>query len=378
MEWLPRLIAALPPAQRMHATRLLAVVASEGTIVPPSTMLPWLAQTFGSVELPLRQRITRVTNRWTFEGATFNALRALRPGGGTSGTHGPSAATLAAVRARIAATAGDDFCDPERRTPADIFGRVRGRRSVTAANVARADGWHGVVIFNRHDPLAFDAAQVADALATAGEWVERAHTLDHAARHGFIFWNCLPRAGASLVHGHLQMTLSTTMPHAHVALWHAAALRYQAETGADYFADLTALYSALGLSVRLGETTVLASLTPAKEREVLLLAPQRTVGAHHRPDWAALAAALTWVLGVLRERMGVLAFNVAIFGPPLGDEARGEWAGFPLVARVVDRGDPLAPTADIAAMELFASSVVAADPFTVAREFQAAADSMRR
>jgi hypothetical protein len=63
--------------------------------------------------------------------------------------------------------------------------------------------------------------------------------------------------------------------------------------------------------------------------------------------------------------MGVQAFNVAVFGPPLGDIDE-RWAGFPLVARLVDRGDPTSDASDIAAMELFGSSVIASDPFEVA------------
>ena len=35
--------------------------------------------------------------------------------------------------------------------------------------------------------------------------------------------------------------------------------------------------------------------------------------------------------------------------------------------RLVDRGDPTSPTADIGAMELYAQSVVAADPYDVKR-----------
>jgi hypothetical protein len=76
--------------------------------------------------------------------------------------------------------------------------------------------------------------------------------------------------------------------------------------------------------------------------------------------------------------MGVLAFNAGIFGPPLaasGQMASGEqdedWAGFPLIARLVDRGNPLSTTSDIAGLELFGSSVVASDPFEVARILQA-------
>lgn len=368
-------VDTLAPASCELAQRLFEMVETEGVIVPPPEMEPWLARTFGSAEATLRQRIIRVTNRWTFEGATFNPLRSRRPGSGTTQA-APQTGPLAMppeLRDRIQATEGDDFCDPEHRTPADSFGRVRGQQVVTAANVAKAEGWHSVAIFDRHDPLAIDEALVADLLAVAGEWTERAHEKDEAARYFFLLWNCLPRAGASLIHGHAQMTLSTVMAQARVELWRAAAARYAEATGGDYFADLAAVYRGLGLAVptRDPAVTLFASLTPAKEREFVLLAPPwRADGRSLALE--TLAQPLAAGLEVMLHTLGVRAFNVAVFGPPLpGDPRRDEWAGFPLVARFVDRGNPLAPTSDIAALELFGSSVIASDPFDVARSLRA-------
>jgi hypothetical protein len=42
------------------------------------------------------------------------------------------------------------------------------------------------------------------------------------------------------------------------------------------------------------------------------------------------------------------------------------------MVRIVDRGDPGSPTSDIGAMELYAASVVSADPFEVAARLRAA------
>lgn len=374
-------LGALTTEQQALADRLFEIVEAEGTIAPPPEMEPWLARTFGSVEATLRQRIIRVTNRWTFEGATFNPLRSRRPGSGT--TQAATQATTPAgpleipaeLRERIQASAGDDFCDPEHRTPADSFGRVRGRHVVTAANVAKAEGWHSVAIFDRHDPLAIDTDLVADLLSVAGAWAERAHAMDDAARYFFLLWNCLPRAGASLIHGHAQMTLSATMAQARVELWRAAATRYREANGSDYFADLAAVHRALGLGVPVGDSsaTLFASLTPAKEREFVLLAdPWRADTANGQSRaLETLARPLAATLEVMLHTLGVRAFNIAIFGPPLpGDPRADEWAGFPLVARFVDRGNPLAPTSDIAGLELFGSSVIASDPFDVARSLR--------
>jgi hypothetical protein len=353
---LPRLIAELPDHERALVERVFAVEASEGEIVPPPEMGSWLAATFGSVEAVLQQRVVRVMNRWTFEGATFNPLRARRPISNVGSASG------ARVRLRIEATRGDDFCDPERRTPAEVFGRVRVGRVSAASNVAKADGWHVVLIFDEHDPLAIDAQNVADLLATAEAWAARVRERDPSARHLFFGWNCLWRAGASQIHAHAQLTLSAGMAQAHVEAWRAAAQRYRRKTGGDYFGDLMAAHRALGLAAEIGPVARFVSLTPAKEREVVLLTPAGD-------GLSSIAAPLAQTLQVMLDSMGVQAFNVAVFGPPLGDVDE-RWAGFPLVARLVDRGNPNSDASDVAAMELFGSSVIASDPCEVARALQ--------
>lgn len=364
---LPRLIEALPHAERTLVRRLFDVVEDAGEIVSPPELVPWLERTFGSLQAVRQQHVVRVTNRWTFEGTTFNTLRARRPGAGV--TNDPK--RMAEVRARIEAARGDDFCLPEQRTPADTFGRVYGRYCRTAANVARADGWHGVVILDEHNPLAVTPAQITDALLVARAWAWRARELDPRARHLFVLWNCLWRAGASLVHSHMQMTLSKAMAHARVELWRAAARRYTYETGGSYFADLLTAHQALGLAIWPGSASAFASLTPLKEREVVLLAPSHCWTTTSRDEaTGALEDLLAGPVARLIEGMrqtGVVAFNAAIFGPPL-EQHDGDWSDFPTIARLLDRGDPLSATADVAAMELFASSVVASDPFAVARQ----------
>ena len=51
--------------------------------------------------------------------------------------------------------------------------------------------------------------------------------------------------------------------------------------------------------------------------------------------------------------------------PPLIADGN-DWRRFPPHARLVDRGDPANKTSDIGGMELYAASVVAADPFLLA------------
>ena len=72
-------IAALPSEPREAAQRIYAVSTSTGTLVPPDAMRPWIEKHFGSVDAVRSQKIVRVTDRFTLEGALFNELRAMRP-----------------------------------------------------------------------------------------------------------------------------------------------------------------------------------------------------------------------------------------------------------------------------------------------------------
>src|SRR5579885_3757762 len=103
---LPELVDALATDQQILVTRLFQIVTSQGQIDPPDTMKAWIKETFGSLAAALQQRVVRVTNRWTFEGAAFNPLRARRPG---SGFH-PQARAVppAELRERIERSSGDD------------------------------------------------------------------------------------------------------------------------------------------------------------------------------------------------------------------------------------------------------------------------------
>ena len=180
-------VASLPATARAAADRIFAISTTVGRLDPPAEMHDWIRKLFGSVEAVREQRIVRVNNQVTLEGALFNELRALRP---------MEVKGADEVRATIASSANDPFCRPETGTPADIFGRVEGASGITASNVAKYDGFHGVLVFKEHDPLApIDAGAIRDHLATARRWAERALEADPAARYYFLMWNSLWRAG---------------------------------------------------------------------------------------------------------------------------------------------------------------------------------------
>ncbi len=353
---LEELLARLPASSRACAERIYSVTTTVGRLDPPPEMGPWIAKLFGSVDAVREQRIVRVTDVVRLEGALFNELRARRP---------MEVKGVDEVRLVIDASRGDPFDHPETGTPADAFGRIRGEHGITAANVAKYDGQHGVLVFDQHDPLAaMDESTVRDHFATARSWAVQAMKQDPAARYYFLMWNSLWRAGGSIVHGHMQMTTTRGTHYPKVEALRRAALAYEQRHGHDYFDDLWAVHRDLGLGVEVGDARLFASLTPVKERELIALGRP---GATE----AGLAGAVARALAAFRT-LGVVAHNMALYLPPLLPAAGGEdWRGFPPIARLVDRGDPANKTSDIGAMELYAASVIASDPFRVADALRA-------
>ncbi len=347
---LPALIEGLPPGDRALAERILATSATTGRLDPPVGMRPWIEKSFGSVDAVTEQRIVKVTNRITLEGTLFNELRASRP---------LDTGVSLDLDSEIAATEGDPFCSPEEGTPADVFGRISGEHATTASNIAKYDGFHGVVVFDDHNPLHLTPGKVSDYVSVGLEWCRKALEADPEAKYPFLMWNCLWRAGGSIIHGHAQVTATRDAHYPKVERLRRAAAGYRSEHRSDYFTDLYRVHDALGLGVPAEDgVRAFASLTPVKEKELVVIGGDATDAALHRTVGALLQ-------GFVRD-LGARAFNVAFYMPPLAP-ADEDWSGFPAVVHIVDRGDPANRTSDIGAMELYAAPVVASDPFAVVR-----------
>jgi hypothetical protein len=341
------LVAALDEQERARFSRIVHVSESTGHLEAPDSMRPWIEKLFGSVDAVEHQSIVKTTNLVTMEGTLFNALRASRP------FESKQSDDLDAI---VNGGTGDPFCMPLEGTPEDVFGRVHGQHAITASNVAKYDAFHGVVIFDHHNPLEFDEASISDAIDVGLEWGRRAFEADPAARYLFFMWNCLWKSGASILHGHAQVAATRDIHYAKIEGLRRQALAYRAEHGTSYFDDLIAAHRALDLVTDLGDTAIITSLTPIKEKEALLIAPAIT------PD---LRRGIGHVLDRFVHGLGVTSFNLVIYMPPIADVPE-DWTGFPTMVRIVDRGELSNKTADMGAMELYASSVVSSDPFRVA------------
>jgi len=349
---LPRLVAALPAESQERFNRIFHLSAPTGHLSPPRVMHPWIRKYFGSLEAVTSQQIIKLTNVVTWEGALYNDLRARRP---------MEVREHDAVRHIIQNNGTGPFSKPEDGTPADTFGRVQGRHSITASNIAKYDEFHGLVIFDEHDPLRLDREAVSDYLDTALAWAAKAHATDPSARYFFFMWNCLWKSGASITHGHAQMTLTRDMHYAKVESLRRAALAYRQQHGATYFDDLYTVHRDLGLTFDADGLRSLAYLTPIKEKEVLLIAADVS---------ASLKEQIYHVLCTFTQELNVLSFNLALYMPPLDIPEGEDWSHFPVLVRIVDRGDLGNRVTDFGGMELYAQSVIGTDPFFVAHSLR--------
>lgn len=361
IDQLDKLLQTLPAQEQERFSRIYHLSISEAELIPPAMMIPWLTETFGqpgessaqTLERVRRQRVVKITNRFTLETTLFNPLRAQRPimvnALGGEGTPADLSHLLEASR-------GDDFCAPLSFTPADPFGRLESEHSVTASNIAKIDRYHGLVIFREHNLLRLDHEAIADALQLALRWLHRAHAEDPTACYPLIFWNSLWKSGASHLHAHIQIVLSKGIAYGRIEQWRRAAETYHRRWGESYFDTLIRVHRSLGLSHNHGEIALLAHLTPVKEREIVIIAPAAN---------EALFQLVGQVLIRYTSTLGAWAFNLAIYLPPLGPTPE-DWSTFPAIVRIVDRGHPFSRSVDIGAIELFAASAVSSDPFSLA------------
>jgi hypothetical protein len=347
---LDEIVGDLPIEERLAFESVFHVSTTVGDLVPPETMHKWIEDRFGNIDLVRHQKIVKVTNVVTLEGVLFNWLRSARP----------IWRQELNLDSELEQNKNEPFDNLLELTPEDTFGRVEGEWCITASNIAKFDGYHGVVVFKERHPLRFTREHIHDYLNTGERWAALAHRSDPTAKYYFFLWNCLWRAGASLLHGHAQVLLGREMHYAGIESLRRAALLFEATHRQNYFDALYAAHELVGAGFQRHGVRVIANLAPIKEHEVILIADDMSESLKDR---------VYDVLACYRDRIGATSFNLVLYRPPLAptDES---WDGFPVMVRIVDRGDPTTRTNDFGAMELYAASVVSSDPLQLAQTLQ--------
>jgi galactose-1-phosphate uridylyltransferase len=313
--------------------RFYSFEISTGRLAIPKGMEDWVKKWFGSVERVEKQRIVSIKNKFTGENSLFNKLRIDRP----------VEAKSTIEQDELIEKEKCLFCNPEKQTPADVFGRVKGKYCITASNIAKYDSFHSLIIFNEHNPLKIKREWIEDYLRTGECWFEELSKCKGEKKmQKFFMWNCLWRSGASIIHGHIQLTASR-MRYGKLEVWDKVAADYKIKFNTDYFEDLYKVHESLGLAKVNKAERVLVYLTPVKEKEIIVVS-----GARKSDEMADT------IYELLKKYldMGVQSFNLAIF----------QLEEYHIV-RLVDRGSLADRNSDIGAMELYTASVISSDPF---------------
>ncbi len=326
--------------------RFFSTHISTGMIQPQKDMIPWIRKQFGSLAAVKKQRVVRVTNKITFEGALFNELRTKRPE-----VQNNSEETTNSINK----SSGGNFCRPKNSTPMDIFGRVKGKKSISSANVALYDVPHSLIIFDKHNPLKITKEEFYDHFMTAKKWFSKAHKNYPDSKYPFLMWNCLWKSGSSIVHGHFQTMLASHEHYGKIEFYNEISKVYDDMYGRDYWEDIWKAHKSIGLGKKKNGIKMFVSITPIKEKEIIVIAD--------RYDKNFIDACYH-VVHTYIKRLDVKSFNMGVYLPPLGD-SRNDWS-LPIIARFVDRGSLTSKTADVGAMELLAGhSVIGSDPYKV-------------
>ena len=295
------------------------------------------------------QKVVKTYNKWTGEGSLFNSLRADRPG---IKPKERSQEQLKIHEYIEKSRENCDFCQAEKYTPEDVFGRIHGKHCVTGANIAKYDAWNSIVFFKKHDPLDFTQEELSDYIETGFKWFKKIHNHDKQFIYPFFIWNCLQKAGASQVHGHAQVLIAKNIHYAKTQFLSKIFRNYMQLTGRSYFKDLYTAHKALGLALD-DEINGFVSITPLKEKEFTIISRDNPSKSDD------IKEAIYKVLRCYIEELGVNSFNMAVSCPAFGETF------LPYIIKIVDRGNVLKKTADVGGMELYGSSVISDDPYHI-------------
>ncbi|MFH1771016.1 MAG: hypothetical protein ABH828_05690 [archaeon] len=341
---LSKYVKMLPKKKREVFLRLYSVSEDYGELKIPKEMKPWVEKTFGSVKGVEKHKIIRTDNNITSESSLFNELRTKRPLDSNNNNNNTN------INKIIKEHENGPFCKPLTGTPEDTFGRIKGKYSITSSNVAKYDALHGLIIFKEHNPLKFTSENIKDYLTTAQKWINKAHKANPEKNFPYIMWNCLWKAGSSIVHGHFQLLLGKNKHYGDIERLRRFASGYSIVFNSDYFNDFYHAHESIGLGFEKKNSKIIAHLTPKKEKEVIIISMRLN----------DVSEALYRVLKAYRK-MGVESFNMGIYLQPLDKS----WE-MPVITRIVDRGSLSNNVVDIGGMEMFAgTSIIGSDPYKV-------------
>ncbi|XP_071438723.1 uncharacterized protein [Hetaerina americana] len=289
-----------------------------------------------------------VRNQYTKEHTIYNPLRANRPMQPQNKDPKVYVDELSSATKKMC-----DFCNYEKLTAKDIFGRIEGKHSVTAANAFKLDKWHGLMLSKRHNPSEITEEEFVDLFNTTLKWFKKVNSIDKSSRFSNVLWDSLPHAGASQLHPHIHGLMDSEHYYGILEEQNAASLEYYEATGNNYWEDIIEIHHALGLTKRFGGAIAITSLTSRKDNEVILLSDEPSLD---------LFRLLYYVVQTYYQKFKLYCHSSGMAFPVLGERRD---RSLPALIRIATRGDCGSVRSDISSLELYTAYNVNVDVYKV-------------
>ncbi len=322
-------------------SKFFSINVKNSKMTIPEPMKKELKGKFNISELE-HQRIVRIDNLLTDESALYNPLRNKRP--------------KAKKKQDFNFNKKDAFCTPEKSTPIDEVGRIKGKYTITCANLSKFEKYHSVIIFKKHNPFDIKYKEMSEAFDTALEWFDKIKNINQKAIYPLLLWNYLWKSGASIIHPHLQVVVSEKQFPKQKTFFKLVS-KYRKKYKRDYIEDLFKVHKNIGLGITYKKIKIFPYLTPIKEKEIFI------IGKYGKDFKKAIYKVIRTF-----KKIGVESFNLGLIMPPLNSFNKKQNK---IIARIVDRGNLDELTTDLGGMELYSEAkVISSDPYQLSKELK--------
>ncbi|CAF3583204.1 unnamed protein product [Rotaria socialis] len=319
----------------------------------------WLHNDQILIEQIKKQRIIKIYNRYTHEEMLYNYMRSQRPQ--TKSDISPNEYTSKLLEDSRKTC---DFCGKNylNSTAEDRLGRLEHRLSYTAANTFKYDRWHTLIVSRNHDTLHLTEDEIGDMFELAQEWFHKAYSMEPMYTCPEMIWDAMPKSGASQMHTHLQASLGFDIYYGNIERTRQGARFYaQNNNGRNYFKDYLYIHQVLGLTIQIGNTTVIVHLTPIKDLEIMIMDEKL-----NRNFYKALHLVLRTFVDDLNE----YSFSFGMYLPPMNETSSKDGHEMPVVCRLVFRNPVTNLRSDMNGLDLYTSSVIGKDRYVLYRQLK--------
>lgn len=342
-------------------------------------VLKWLDNNPSYLQQAHRQKVIKLYNKFLHEEMIFNPLRGKRPQAPNQLSDKNYSFSLIEETKKNC-----DFCERNyiKNTASDVFDRIETDLSYTAANTFKYDKWHSLVMSRNHNPLQLSEEEVIDMFKVCLKWFAKVNTLDNKATYPELIWDAMPKAGASQVHTHLQVSMGLSSYYGGMRRILDAASHYFILNQRNFFSDFILVHKALGLANKYNQTYVILNMIAVKEQEIML------IGENNQESYDTISRLLHRIIKIFVEDFEQYSYSLGMYIPAYDKSKLDLKANdfFPrddhlvkdtelnsdklrkIFCRIVFRTPVTSLRSDVNGLDLYTSSVLGIDRYTIANK----------